>query len=263
MSAPPPFGLLEAPGPAGLARRPARENPPAEAARQGMRRADGQAAEWAVSDGLVPYPDAVAAMEARAASIAAGEAPERIWLLEHPPLYTAGTSARDCDLLAPDRLPVFRAGRGGQFTYHGPGQRVVYVMLDLNRRGTDLRRYVATLEDWVIATLADFGVTGERRAGRVGVWVQQGGLLGADGRPAEAKIAAIGVRVRRWISFHGLSLNVDPDLEHYSGIVPCGVAGAGVTSLADLGLAVSMPEVDAALHAEFERLFGRTVPAAA
>jgi lipoyl(octanoyl) transferase len=217
--------------------------------------------EWSIAEGLVEYPDAVAAMEARAAAIAAGTASERVWLLEHPPLYTAGTSARGADLLDPDRLPVFRAGRGGEYTYHGPGQRVAYLMLDLNRRGPDLRRYVASLEDWLIATLARFNVKGETRKQRIGVWVARPGKPPLpDGRPAEDKIAAIGIRVRRWVTFHGISLNVDPDLAHYSGIVPCGIGGYGVTSLADLGLPVSMPEVDAALRAEFERAFGPTVP---
>ena len=219
-------------------------------------------AEWTLSEGLVPYPEAVAAMEARAASIAKGEAPEQVWLLEHPPLYTAGTSAREADLIAPDRFPVFRTGRGGEFTYHGPGQRIAYVMLDLNRRGPDLRRYVASLESWIIATLARFNVVGERREDRVGVWVRRPERPPLpDGRPAEDKIAAIGIRVRRWVSFHGISLNVDPVLEHYSGIVPCGISGYGVTSLVDLGIPVSMPEVDIALKAEFERLFGPTVVA--
>jgi len=218
--------------------------------------------EWLVSGAPVPYPEAVAAMEARATAIAAGEAPEQVWLLEHPPLYTAGTSARDRDLVAPDRFPVFRSGRGGEFTYHGPGQRIAYVMLDLNRRGPDLRRYVASLEAWIIATLARFNVKGERREERVGVWVRRPDKPPLpDGRPAEDKIAAIGIRVRRWVSFHGISLNVDPALEHYSGIVPCGVSDYGVTSLVELGIPVSLPEVDAALKAEFERLFGATLPA--
>ncbi|MGH6925364.1 MAG: lipoyl(octanoyl) transferase LipB [Propylenella sp.] len=213
--------------------------------------------EWTVSDGLVPYEEAVAAMEARATAILAGEAAEQVWLLEHPPLYTAGTSARPADLISPDRFPVFRSGRGGQFTYHGPGQRVAYLMLDLNRRGPDLRRYVATLEEWVIATLARFNVAGERRADRIGVWVKRPDKPPlAGGGMAEEKIAAIGIRVRRWVTFHGVSLNVDPELEHYSGIVPCGVAGCGVTSLADLGIPGSMAEVDVALRAEFERIFG-------
>lgn len=212
--------------------------------------------EWTISEGLVPYPEAVAAMEARAAAIAAGEAPEQVWLVEHPPLYTAGTSARDADLVAPDRFPVFRSGRGGEYTYHGPGQRVAYVMLDLNRRGPDLRRYVAALEAWIIATLARFNVTGERREERVGVWVRRPDKPPLpDGRAAEDKIAAIGIRVRRWVTFHGISLNVEPELEHFSGIVPCGITGYGVTSLVDLGIPVTMPEVDAALKAEFEAIF--------
>jgi lipoyl(octanoyl) transferase len=223
-------------------------------------RASGPPVEWVVSEGLVPYPDAVAAMEARAAAIAAGEAPERVWLLQHPPLYTAGTSAHDADLLAPGRFPVFRSGRGGELTYHGPGQRVAYVMLDLNRRQPDLRRFVAALEAWIIATLGRFNVTGERREDRVGVWVRRPDKPPlAGGGTAEDKIAAIGIRVRRWVSFHGVSLNVDPDLEHYSGIVPCGVADYGVTSLVDLGLPVAMPEVDGALRAEFEPIFGETL----
>lgn len=220
--------------------------------------------EWVVSDGLVPYPEAVAAMEARAAAIAAGTAPEQVWLLEHPPLYTAGTSADEADLISPDRFPVFRSGRGGEFTYHGPGQRVAYLMLDLNKRGPDLRRYVASLEAWIISTLARFNVVGERREDRIGVWVRRPKKTPLpDGRVAEEKIAAIGIRVRRWVTFHGISLNVDPDLEHYSGIVPCGVSGYGVTSLVDLGIPVSLVEVDAALKAEFERLFGATTTLAA
>ncbi len=225
--------------------------------------ARGDAVEWVVREGLLPYRDAVAAMERRAAEIAAGEAAEQVWLVEHPPLYTAGTSAKDGDLIEPGRFPVFRTGRGGEFTYHGPGQRVVYLMLDLNRRGPDLRRYVATLEDWIIATLARFNVVGERREDRIGVWVRRPDKPPLpDGRPAEDKIAAIGIRVRRWVTFHGISLNVDPDLEHYSGIVPCGVTGYGVTSLVDLGIPVSMAEVDAALRATFEARFGPAAAAA-
>ena len=219
-------------------------------------RSAGSPIDWAASDGLVDYPDAVAAMEARAAAISSGVASEAVWLLEHPPIYTAGTSAQAEDLLAPDRFPVFRSGRGGEYTYHGPGQRVAYVMLDLNRRGPDLRRYVAALESWIIATLARFGVAGERREDRVGVWVRRPDKPALpDGRAAEDKIAAIGIRVRRWITFHGISLNVEPTLEHYSGIRPCGVSGYGVTSLADLGISVSMPEVDGVLREEFERVF--------
>ncbi len=219
----------------------------------------GSPVEWAISEEPVAYLDAVAEMEARAAAIAAGEAPERVWLVEHPPLYTAGTSARAADLLEPARLPVFSTGRGGEFTYHGPGQRVAYLMLDLNRRRPDLRAFVAALESWIIATLANFGVTGERREDRVGVWVRRPDKPALPGGGmAEDKIAAIGIRVRKWVSFHGVSLNVDPDLDHYSGIVPCGISGHGVTSLVDLGIPVSMAEVDAVLRAEFEPIFGPT-----
>lgn len=223
---------------------------------------DGAAVEWAISDHLVPYTEAVAAMEDRVARIALGEAAELVWLLEHPPLYTAGTSARAADLLAPDRFPVYEAGRGGQYTYHGPGQRVVYVMLDVRRRFGDLRAFVAALEGIVIATLDSFGVRGEIRPGRVGVWVARPERSVPGGPPSEDKIAAIGIRVRRWISFHGLSLNVEPDLEHFSGIVPCGISGPGVTSLADLGRIVSMAEVDLALRAAFEMVMGPVVPVA-
>lgn len=210
---------------------------------------------WAMSPGLVDYEAAVAAMEARAAAIAAGEAGELVWLLEHPPLYTAGVSAKADDLLAPDRFPVFKTGRGGQFTYHGPGQRVAYVMLDLARRGGDVRRFVCDLEAWIIAALARFNVKGERRAGRVGIWVDRSREKGA-GR--EDKIAAIGVRVRHWVTLHGVALNVDPDLGHFAGIVPCGIADPrlGVTSLADLGIYAQMAEVDAALRAAFAEVFG-------
>jgi lipoyl(octanoyl) transferase len=209
---------------------------------------------WRVADGLVPYPAAVAAMEARVAAIRAGKAPELIWLLEHPALYTAGTSARDDDLLAPGRFPVYRTGRGGQFTYHGPGQRVAYVMLDLRRRGQDVRKFVWDLEEWLIQTLARFNVAGERREGRIGIWVARSG--GPAGR--EDKIAAIGVRVRRWVSYHGVALNVEPALEHFAGIVPCGIARPelGVTSLADLGLPVMMADADVALKQAFEEVFG-------
>ena len=213
--------------------------------------------EWAVTDGPVGYDEAVAEMETRAGLIADGLARERVWLVEHPPLYTAGTSARDEDLIAPERFPVFRSGRGGQFTYHGPGQRVAYVMLDLKRRQPDLRRFVAALEGWLIGALDDFNVRGERREDRVGVWVRRP-TKGAD---VEDKIAAIGIRVRRWVSFHGISLNVEPDLTHFDGIVPCGVSQYGVTSLVDLGLPVTMPEVDSVLREAFERVFGPTVQA--
>ena len=205
--------------------------------------------EWRFDDRPVAYPDALARMEARVAEIRAGTAPEMVWLLEHPPLYTAGTSARAQDLLDPGRLPVYRSGRGGQYTYHGPGQRVAYVMLDLKRRGCDVRAFVRDLEDWLIATLARFNVTGERRAGRVGIWVDRG-----KGR--EDKIAAIGLRIRRWVSYHGVALNVEPDLSHFDGIVPCGIHEAGVTSLVDLGLPVAMEDVDMALQAAFEEVFG-------
>jgi lipoyl(octanoyl) transferase len=220
-----------------------------------LAKAGGPPVEWAVADALVPYGEAVAEMEARVAAIAEGRAPERVWLVEHPPLYTAGTSAKDEDLVEPERLPVFRSGRGGQFTYHGPGQRVAYVMLDLNRRRPDLRAYVAALEAWLIATLQEFNVRGERREDRVGVWVRRPD----KGAAAEDKIAAIGIRVRRWVSFHGVSLNVEPDLSHFSGIVPCGVRDQGVTSLVDLGIPVTMPEVDAVMRGTFERVFGATV----
>jgi lipoyl(octanoyl) transferase len=211
--------------------------------------------EWAIAEAPVDYQEASAEMDARVAAIASGEARERVWLLEHPPLYTAGTSARDGDLMEPNRFPVFRSGRGGQFTYHGPGQRVAYVMLDLNRRTPDLRRYVAALEAWLIATLAGFNIRGERREDRVGVWVRRPD----KGDLAEDKIAAIGIRVRQWVTLHGISLNVEPDLSHFSGIVPCGVRGQGVTSLVDLGIPVTMPEVDSALRAAFEDVFGKTV----
>ena len=230
-------------------------NARADVAASFLPRAGSPPIDWVVSDGLVGYEEAVAAMEARAARIAAGEARECIWLLEHPPLYTAGTSARESDLVARERFPVHASGRGGQYTYHGPGQRVAYVMLDLNRRAPDLRRYVAALEAWLIATLAQFNIRGERREDRVGVWVRRPD----KGPTVEDKIAAIGIRVRRWVSFHGVSLNVEPDLEHFTGIVPCGISEHGVTSLVDLGYPVTMPEVDAILRAECEAIFGPTV----
>jgi lipoyl(octanoyl) transferase len=212
--------------------------------------------DWQHWDGPVPYETALAAMEARVAAIAAGSAPEAVWLLEHPPLYTAGASARPEDLTDPHRFPVHQVRRGGQYTYHGPGQRVVYTMLDLNTRGRDVRQFVCALEGWVIATLAEFGVRGERRAGRVGVWVVRPDRPpNPDGTPAEDKIAAIGVKLRKWVSFHGLSINLDPDLGHFSGIVPCGIRGHGVTSLVDLGLPVSMADLDAALARTFPRHF--------
>ena len=211
--------------------------------------------EWVIADEPVGYETAVAEMEARAALIADGKARERVWLVEHPALYTAGTSAKDQDLLTPERFPVHRTGRGGQFTYHGPGQRVAYVMLDLKRREPDLRRFVSALEAWLIGTLAAFNIRGERREERVGVWVRRP----EKGVDAEDKIAALGIRVRRWVSFHGISLNVEPELAHFDGIVPCGVSDQGVTSLVDLGLPVTMAEVDSALRAEFEQIFGPTV----
>lgn len=221
---------------------------------------EGSLVEWRVSDGLVTYPEAVAFMETRVAAIAAGTALELVWLLEHPPLYTAGTSARASALLEA-RFPVHKSGRGGQFTYHGPGQRIAYVLLDLNRRNPDLRAFVCALEAWIIAALAAFGVKGERRNGRIGVWVARPDKpSGAGGETAEGKIAAMGIRVRRWVSFHGIALNVAPDLSHFSGIVPCGIPDAhlGVTSLHDLGVPASMGEVDAALRATFEPIFGKT-----
>ncbi len=225
-----------------------------------LARPGSEPVEWTIAEGLVAYEEAVAVMEARVAAIAAGEAREQVWLVEHPPLYTAGTSARDEDLVDATRFPVFRSGRGGQFTYHGPGQRVAYVMLDLQRRTPDLRRYVAALEAWLIATLEAYNIRGERREDRVGVWVRRPEKpLGAGGESAEDKIAAIGIRVRRWVTFHGISLNVEPDLSHFSGIVPCGVRLHGVTSLVDLGIPVTMPEVDSVLRATFEEVFGPTV----
>ena len=210
--------------------------------------------EWRISTAPVDHGAAVAEMESRVEAIASGKARELVWLLEHPPLYTAGTGADPSDLLAPDRFPVHRTGRGGQYTYHGPGQRVAYVMLDLNARRPDVRAFVADLERWIIGTLAAFTVRGERREDRVGVWVTRP-ELGAD---REDKIAAIGIRMRRWVSFHGISLNVDPELDHFEGIVPCGVTGHGVTSLVDLGLPVTMADADIALRKAFEDVFGPT-----
>lgn len=212
--------------------------------------------EWIYSDAPVPYDEALAFMEARVAAIYKGEADEAIWLLEHPPLYTAGTSAKREDLVDPDRFPVFNAGRGGQYTYHGPGQRVAYVMLDLNKRGRDVRAFVQKLENWVIAALAEFNVTGEIREGRVGVWVTRPDKPPAlDGALREDKIAAIGVKLRKWVSFHGISINVEPDLGHFDGIVPCGIREHGVTSLVDLGLPVTMDDLDAALRLKFDQIF--------
>ena len=216
---------------------------------------------WAISEGLTGYPEAVAAMESRVAAIAEGQAGELVWLLEHPPLYTRGASAKDGDLLDPARFPVFDTQRGGQFTYHGPGQRVAYVMLDLTKRGRDVKQFVCSLEQWIIDALAEFNVKGERRKGRVGVWVDRtrpGGSLRED------KIAAIGVRLKRWVSYHGISLNVEPDLSHFGGITPCGVSdpGLGVTSLFDLGQLIPMHEVDVALKRAFEKNFGAVEKAA-
>jgi lipoyl(octanoyl) transferase len=215
---------------------------------------------WRISDSLIPYEEAVAEMEREVAAIADGKADELVWLLEHPPLYTAGTSADTADLIEPDRFPVFATGRGGEYTYHGPGQRVAYVMLDLKRRRQDVRAYVAALEELVIRTLDSMNVKGERREDRVGVWVRRPEKpLLPDGTMAEDKIAALGIRLRRWVSFHGLSLNVDPDLTHFSGIVPCGISAYGVTSLVDLGLPVMMTDVDIRLRESFEDIFGSTV----
>lgn len=212
--------------------------------------------DWIVTPGLTDYVAAVAAMETRVAAIRAGTAAEAIWLVEHPPVYTAGTSARPADLLDA-RFPVHATGRGGQYTYHGPGQRVVYVMLDLERRGRDVRAFVAALEGWTIAALAACGVVGEIRPGRVGVWVRRPSRPPLpDGSPAEDKIAAIGIRMRRWVSFHGISVNVAPNLSHYSGIVPCGISAHGVTSLADLGLTIPLADVDLALKHSFTKNFG-------
>jgi lipoyl(octanoyl) transferase len=209
--------------------------------------------EWRISDDPVAYPDALAVMEQRVADIRNGTAPEMVWLLEHPPLYTAGTSAADDELLDHDRFPVYETGRGGRYTYHGPGQRVAYVMLDLKKHGGDVRKYVCNLEEWVIRTLADFNVIGERRDGRVGIWVQRGAASNPIAR--EDKIAAIGVRIRRWVTFHGIAINIDPDLEHFSGIVPCGIDEHGVTSLWDLGLSPTTFDVDNALRARFSDVF--------
>ena len=211
--------------------------------------------EWHISDELVDYDQALEEMERHVQALIAGGARERVWLLEHPPLYTAGTSAEESDLIAPDRFPVFRTGRGGQHTYHGPGQRVAYVMLDLRRRQQDVRAFVAALEAWLINSLWHYHIRGERRENRVGVWVRRPNR----GQDVEDKIAAIGIRLRKWVTFHGISINVEPDLEHFSGIVPCGISDHGVTSLVDLGLPVTMAENDMVLRAEFEKIFGSTV----
>jgi lipoyl(octanoyl) transferase len=220
-----------------------------------LRRENGRPVEWVVADGLVDYPTALSFMKHRAAAIARGEAEELVWLVEHPPLYTSGTSSTPADLLQPDRFPVYDAGRGGEYTYHGPGQRVAYLMLDLRERGRDVRCLVQGLEGWIADTLAAFNIDGESRAGRIGVWVRQPGRAGG-----ESKIAAIGVRVSKWVTTHGIALNVSPDLGHFDGIVPCGISDRGVTSLEDLGQIVSMDEVDMALRAAFERRFGPVVP---
>jgi lipoyl(octanoyl) transferase len=217
--------------------------------------------EWKTLPGLAPYAETLAAMEARVAAIHQGTGSEAIWLLEHPPLYTAGTSAQAQDLVEPDRFPVFAVGRGGQYTYHGPGQRVIYTMLDVSRREKDVRCFVRHLENWVIAALAEFNVKGEIRPGRVGVWVTRPDKApNPDGTPREEKIAAIGVKLRKWVSFHGISINVEPDLSHFSGIVPCGIREHGVTSLVDLGLPVTMADLDAALMATFDGAMQATCP---
>ena len=226
-------------------------NPNRSQLAESFARVDGAAVRWRVLDGLADYETTLAAMEAKAAAVADG-AREEVWLLEHPPLYTAGTSANVADLVDPDRLPVHRTGRGGEFTYHGPGQRVAYAILDLKARRPDLRAYVAALEDWIIAALDAVNVRGERREDRVGVWVER------PERGGEDKIAAIGIRVRRWVAFHGIAINVEPDLTHYGGIVPCGVREHGVTSLVDLGLPIEMMDFDVALRAAFETRFGPT-----
>lgn len=219
-------------------------------------RDDHHPVEWLVSEGLIAYEDALAHMEYRAEHIAAGKASEEIWLIEHPPLYTAGISSNPRDLVS-QKFPVYKTGRGGQYTYHGPGQRVAYAMLDLTKRRQDLRAYVASLEAWIIKTLAEFSITGERREDRVGVWVKRPD----KGVGYEDKIAAIGIRVRKWVSFHGISLNVEPELKHFSGIVPCGISETryGVTSLVDLGLPVTMDDADHALRKSFEKIFGPTI----
>ena len=224
-----------------------------------LRRSDAATVEWTVLEGRTPYPAALAAMKARAAAVAEGTAREAVWLLEHPPLYTAGTSATAGDLLAPKRFPVFEAGRGGQYTYHGPGQRVAYLMLDLRERARDVRCLVQGLEGWLIDTLAAFNIRGERREGRIGIWVSRPD----KGRGREDKIAAIGVRVSKWVTFHGVALNIAPDLSHFSGIVPCGISDQGVTSFEDLGHLAAMPEVDLALRVAFERRFGAVEAVAA
>ncbi|MCL7999701.1 lipoyl(octanoyl) transferase LipB [Brucella sp. 21LCYQ03] len=218
---------------------------------------DEQPVEWLIADGLTDYEEALSFMETRVQAIREGTASELVWLVEHPPLYTAGTSAHSEDLLTPDRFPVFNTGRGGEYTYHGPGQRVAYVMLDLKRRREDVRAFVTALEQWIVETLAQFNIKGERRADRVGVWVARPEKpLLSNGGMREDKIAAIGIRLRRWVSFHGIAINVEPELEHFGGIVPCGIAEYGVTSLVDLGLPITMGDVDVALGVAFESVFG-------
>ncbi len=226
-----------------------------KALKHGFQAAGGnEPVEWSISEKPVSYEAAISAMEQRVTRIFEGHAAERVWLLEHPPIYTAGTSSDPSDLVTANRFPIYQTGRGGQYTYHGPGQRVAYVMLDLKRRRPDVRAFVRALEAWIINTLAEFNVRGERRSDRVGVWVRRP----EKGPDEEDKVAAIGLRVRRWVSFHGISINVEPDLEHFTGIVPCGVSRHGVTSLVDLGLPVSMAEVDTILRSEFEKIFGLT-----
>ena len=210
--------------------------------------------EWIISSGLVEYPDALKAMDERVDSIQKGNAKELVWLLEHPPLYSAGTSAKPKDLLTPNRFPVFKTGRGGQYTYHGPGQRVVYIMLDLNRRQRDIRAFVFSLETWIINTLAKFNIRGERRSDRIGIWVRRTDLNNS-GR--EDKIGAIGIRIKRWVTLHGISINVSPDLEHFGGIIPCGIGGYGVTSFEDIGQPLEVYDLDVELRTEFDQLFGK------
>ena len=210
--------------------------------------------EWIISSGLVEYPDALKAMDERVDSIQKGSAKELVWLLEHPPLYSAGTSAKPKDLLTPNRFPVFKTGRGGQYTYHGPGQRVAYIMLDLNRRKRDIRAFVSSLETWIINTLAKFNIRGERRSDRIGIWVRRTDLNNSD---REDKIGAIGIRIKRWVTLHGISINVSPDLEHFGGIIPCGIDGYGVTSFEDIGQPLEVYDLDVELRTEFDQLFGK------
>lgn len=210
--------------------------------------------EWIISSGLVEYPDALKAMDERVDSIQKGSAKELVWLLEHPPLYSAGTSAKPKDLLTPNRFPVFKTGRGGQYTYHGPGQRVAYIMLDLNRRRRDIRAFVSSLETWIINTLSKFNIRGERRSDRIGIWVRRTDLNNSE---REDKIGAIGIRIKRWVTLHGISINVSPDLEHFGGIIPCGIDGYGVTSFEDIGQPLEVYDLDVELRTEFDQLFGK------